>query len=141
MGIRSKLPLVLVLLVFVIGSWGIFSLTKPNEDDDSARELISIIVPDLKHEDQKGKALFDANCSMCHGNNGVGNSDAGPPLIHKIYEPGHHADFAFFRAVELGVRAHHWQFGDMPPVANLKQEDVASIINYVRVVQRANGIQ
>lgn len=141
MHIRSKLPIAFVLLVIITGGWVVFSLTKPSENDDDVEELVNVVVPDLSHDDQKGKALFDANCSMCHGNNGAGNSAAGPPLIHKIYEPGHHADFAFFRAVELGVRAHHWQFGDMSPVANLKQDDVASIINYVRVVQRANGIQ
>ena len=63
-----------------------------------------------------------------------------PPLIHKIYEPSHHADEAFQRAAANGVLAHHWSFGDMPAQPQVTRADMASIIAYVREVQRANGI-
>ncbi len=39
-----------------------------------------------------------------------------PRLVHKIYEPNHHADFAFQRAAAQGVKAHHWKFGNMPKI-------------------------
>jgi hypothetical protein len=47
---------------------------------------------------------------------------------------------SFVLAVKNGVRAHHWRFGDMPPVDGLTQSDVMNIVAYVRELQRANGI-
>jgi mono/diheme cytochrome c family protein len=64
-------------------------------------------------EFQQGEAKFNTNCARCHGQQATGTAQ-GPPLVHKIYEPNHHGDFAFQRAAANGVRAHHWQFGDMP---------------------------
>lgn len=63
-----------------------------------------------------------------------------PPLVHRIYEPGHHSDDAFRSAVRMGSPAHHGPFGDMPPVPGLFEHDVERIIVYVRTLQRANGI-
>ncbi|WP_137699858.1 c-type cytochrome [Marimonas lutisalis] len=94
----------------------------------------------LSAEAEAGRVLFEANCIACHGRNAAGVNGSGPPLIHKIYEPSHHADYAFVLAVTQGVRAHHWPFGDMAPVAGLTQEDALLIAAYVRDVQRANGI-
>lgn len=88
---------------------------------------------------QRGAALFDSQCAACHGPQGAGTTQ-GPPLVHPIYEPGHHADAAFVRAVELGVRAHHWGFGDMPPVPDVTRDQVAEIVRYVRWLQRVSGI-
>ncbi len=88
---------------------------------------------------QKGEAAFKANCARCHGERGVGTSQ-GPPLVHKIYEPNHHGDAAFQRAAANGVRAHHWQFGDMPKIDGATPDDVDQIITYVRWLQRQAGI-
>ncbi len=103
--------------------------------------LVSINVPDiLSTQAQLGKRAFDAACASCHGDNAVGRDGMGPPLIHKIYEPSHHADFAFLRAVRIGVRAHHWSFGDMPAQEGLTDADVELITQYIRELQRENGI-
>ncbi|MDT8376761.1 MAG: cytochrome c [Mariprofundaceae bacterium] len=87
-----------------------------------------------------GLALFNANCKACHGSGALG-SKLGPPLIHRIYEPGHHADFSFYRAVKNGVRGHHWNFGDMPPVPAVSVEQAGHIIAYIRQQQRLAGIE
>lgn len=87
-----------------------------------------------------GKAIFESKCAECHGRKANG-TDKGPPLVHKIYEPSHHGDAAFYLAVRQGVRAHHWPFGDMPPVAGVGDEEVAQIISYVRGLQKAAGIE
>ena len=87
-----------------------------------------------------GQAVFDRHCAACHGPGATG-SDRGPPLVHRIYEPGHHSDAAFHRAVRNGVRAHHWPFGDMPPVDGVSERDVTLIVEYVRGLQRAHGIE
>ena len=76
-----------------------------------------------------GEQKFTANCSACHGAGGVGTKQ-GPPLVHKVYEPNHHGDVAFLRAAANGVKAHHWQFGDMPKIDAVKQEDVEQIVKY-----------
>ena len=95
----------------------------------------------LAPEEQIGKRAFDAVCAECHGPNAAGREGMGPPLVHDYYKPSHHADMAFVMAVQNGVRAHHWTFGDMPAQSGLTGADVKAIIAYVRAVQRANGIE
>ena len=90
-------------------------------------------------EFKKGDAAFNAHCARCHGERGVGTSQ-GPPFVHKIYEPNHHGDAAFQRAAALGVRAHHWQFGDMPKISTVTPAEVDDIIKYARWLQRQAGI-
>jgi mono/diheme cytochrome c family protein len=87
----------------------------------------------------KGEALFTANCSVCHGI-GARGTKQGPPFLDKIYEPNHHADSAFYRAAELGVRAHHWKFGDMPKIPGVTRDDLTQIIAYIRWLQKQAGI-
>jgi len=88
---------------------------------------------------QAGEGKFKSNCSACHGVGGVGTSQ-GPPLVHKIYEPNHHGDAAFQRAAANGVKAHHWEFGNMPKIEGVTPEDVDQIIKYVRWLQKEAGI-
>lgn len=103
--------------------------------------LVEIALPEqLSENAQIGQRAYDASCMACHGPNAVGQDGVAPPLVHKIYEPGHHADESFQRAVALGVKSHHWRFGDMAPVEGLTRGDVKMIIGYVRELQRANGI-
>lgn len=113
-------------------------------EDETARAGVAIVdvtVPELSEQATSGKVVFDQNCAGCHGTNGAGVDGSGPPLVHVIYEPGHHSDPAFYLAVEQGVRAHHWPFGDMAPINGLERTEVASIIDYIREMQRANGIE
>ena len=86
-----------------------------------------------------GEAAFNRNCSSCHGGRAIGSTTA-PPLVHIIYEPSHHGDEAFRRAIAQGAVAHHWSFGPMPPVPNLPPDDVEAIIRYVRWLQQRAGI-
>jgi mono/diheme cytochrome c family protein len=87
----------------------------------------------------RGERLFGSTCAACHGTVGQGTFQ-GPPLVHVIYEPGHHPDEAFQRAVAQGVAPHHWSFGPMAPVPGLSREEVADITAHVRELQRAAGI-
>jgi len=100
---------------------------------------VNVKVPSLSDVAARGKVAFDANCAACHGANASG-TDQGPPLMHDIYNPGHHADGAFFVAAKVGVRQHHWPFGNMPPQPQVTEGQVAEIIRYVRELQAANGI-
>ena len=92
----------------------------------------------VPEEYQAGEERFNGLCARCHGMAGRG-TNMGPPLVHKIYEPSHHADFAFMRAAMQGVRAHHWKFGNMPKISEATSDDVTQIIPYVRWLQRQAG--
>lgn len=100
---------------------------------------VDVVVPKLSEVAITGEKLFGRHCAICHGAN-AGGGETGPPLVHRIYEPSHHADGSFYLAVKLGVRAHHWRFGNMPPVPGVSKEEVTKIIRYVRELQRANNI-
>lgn len=103
--------------------------------------LVSVEIPNEFSElAQIGKVNYQNNCSDCHGENAVGQQGIAPPLVHKIYEPSHHGDESFQIAVAMGVRSHHWKFGNMPAIENLTRSDVTAIVAYVRELQRANGI-
>jgi mono/diheme cytochrome c family protein len=88
---------------------------------------------------ERGAALFDANCAACHGPQASGTT-LGPPLVHEVYEPGHHSDEAFQLAVARGSPQHHWTFGPMPAIPGLDRQQVADITAYVRELQREAGI-
>jgi mono/diheme cytochrome c family protein len=102
--------------------------------------VVDVSVPALSAQAERGAAAFATNCAACHGADAAG-SENGPPLVHRIYEPSHHADGSFHIAVRQGVRAHHWGFGDMPAQPHLTNVEVADIVAYVRELQRANGIR
>ena len=86
-----------------------------------------------------GQAAFGVHCARCHGAI-AGGTRQGPPLVHSLYVANHHADLAFVVAARTGVRAHHWPYGNMPPVRDVSDADLAAIIAFVRELQRANGI-
>ena len=88
----------------------------------------------------RGESLYANNCVACHGPAGTGTT-VGPPLVHIVYEPSHHSDESFQRAVAEGVVAHHWDFGPMPAMPGLDRDEVADIIAYVRALQREAGIE
>jgi len=86
-----------------------------------------------------GMGKFKQNCSQCHGEWARG-TELGPPLIHNYYKPSHHGDNAFYRAAMSGVKAHHWKFGDMPPVEGIKKRDITRIISFIRWLQQSNNL-
>ena len=86
-----------------------------------------------------GEKSFQNRCAVCHGETANGTA-AGPPLVNRLYEIGHHPNFSFHNAVNKGVTAHHWNFGDMPPIPNVPPEEIEAIICHVRDLQRADGI-
>ena len=105
---------------------------------------------ELPMELKAGKTMFNRNCADCHGQAGKGAWISGPPLVHKIYGPNHHDhddeahhnhdDKAFYRAVQNGVMAHHWNFGNMPPLSHVSRDEVERIIQYIHWLQKQAGI-
>lgn len=143
---QSAILLVLAAIVvlagnFMFGGSGRKAGTESQNGPEGA-PLVEIALPAaLSTEAQAGQQLYDSKCVSCHGRNAVGQKEVAPPLVHVVYEPNHHGDESFQRAVALGVRAHHWPFGNMPRVEGLSREDVALIVAYIRELQHANGIE
>jgi mono/diheme cytochrome c family protein len=132
-------PVVAILIAVLIAFFAI-KYFDSDQKTASGASLVAVKVPTLSGVAVQGEQLFSENCAACHGPNASGRDGIGPPLIHKIYEPGHHGDAAFLLAATRGVRAHHWSFGNMPVVENVNEDEVQKIVEYVRFVQRANGI-
>jgi len=130
----------IAVIAFVVGGVAVLSTKFNGSTAKTGSGTVSVSVPkDLSPTAQKGAKLFADTCASCHGENGSG-SDKGPPLIHDIYNPGHHGDDSFYRAVRSGVQQHHWPYGNMPAQAKINDQMVSDIVAYVREVQRANGI-
>jgi mono/diheme cytochrome c family protein len=139
----KKLIFAACALAVSAGYYFIFRSTETavSTDTQAPSVLATVTLPDtLSTNAQIGRTGFDAKCAACHGPNAAGQGGVAPPLIHKIYEPSHHGDEAFQRAAAVGVRSHHWPFGDMPPVGGMTRGDVTMIVAYIRELQRANGI-
>ena len=137
---RISAPVLAILIIAAIA----YSLLPFGRYDASAEEgapIVKIGIPgQLSEIAMLGKQAFDINCASCHGENAVGQHGVAPPLVHKIYEPNHHGDESFQLAVVMGVGAHHWKFGNMPPIEGLTRADVKAVTAYVRELQRHNGI-
>lgn len=134
--LADRMPAIFVVGVILLG---VLMITGRLISSGENGESISIEVPELSELASQGKAAFDANCAACHGANGSG-SEKGPPLVHDIYNPGHHPDAAFLGAANRGVGQHHWRFGNMPPQPQVSAKELATIVRYVRELQEANGI-
>lgn len=85
---------------------------------------------------QSGETLYDAKCVTCHGKNAEG-THSGPSLIP--YDSRHHPDADFVNAIRLGVEEHHWNFGDMPPIADVSDDEIDDLISYIRELQAFNS--
>lgn len=135
---KNRLPMLLVLVVVAGGATIIGS--RFINDEMRAEAKVDVTVPELSDGAKMGEKTFTAVCAQCHGMNASGSAK-GPPLVHDIYNPGHHADGAFYMAVKRGVKAHHWPFGNMPAQPSVSERQVGEIVQYVRELQKANGIR
>lgn len=87
-----------------------------------------------------GAQVYADSCAACHGAD-LRGTDRGPSHLSQVYEPGHHPDESFRRAIADGVAPHHWRFGPMPPVPGLGDAEVDAVIAYIRSVQEREGFE
>ncbi|MGH7309832.1 MAG: c-type cytochrome [Candidatus Rokuibacteriota bacterium] len=134
---RWLIPVAVIHAFGVVGyiGWALWDYLARDADI----EMVAA-VPPLSAVAEAGRATYDRLCAQCHGVHG-GGTTTGPALVHAVYRPAHHADVSFKLAVRRGVRAHHWRFGDMPPQPDVSAADLEAIVQYIRELQRANGIE
>jgi len=138
-GAVSLLAFVTILLIAACGGGDEedYAASQTHDEHESAPAVV--VASEHSETGLEGKKLFAANCTQCHGENAMGTNQ-GPPLVHVIYEPGHHGNASFVIAVARGVRAHHWDFGNMPAIPDLSIDEINQVICYVRELQLANEI-
>lgn len=90
--------------------------------------------------DADGRTVFAARCASCHGED-LRGSDEGPSQLSIVYEPNHHSDATYRAAIRNGVGQHHWNFGDMPPVEDITDEQIERVIAYIRSEQQRLGFE
>ena len=137
----NRTSIMLLVAVAAIAIGGYVYKTRTVEQVRGGSPLVKVVVPAFSSLEATGEAKYDQHCASCHGKNAAGQDGVAPPFVHPIYEPGHHGDAAFYSAAKNGAQAHHWNFGNMPPVADIEDGDIGEIVAYVRALQRANGIQ
>jgi len=89
---------------------------------------------------ETGAALYKQSCGSCHGDD-LRGTDRGPSQLSHVYAPDRHPDAAYGSAIEQGATAHHWHFGDMPPVKGISHSEVDAIIDYIRQQQQEHGFE
>jgi len=138
MNLSQQIPKILIVGLLLGGIGVVVNNMMSGSSDTSIVDVK--MTAKLSAKAVTGKRAFSESCEACHGENGSG-SEQGPPLIHDIYNPGHHGDEAFYRAATSGVTRHHWNFGDMPAQPQVSQHDMENIIKFIREVQIQNGIR
>lgn len=88
----------------------------------------------------RGAEVYAESCASCHGAD-LRGTDRGPSALSIVYEPNHHPDESFRRAIAAGAPQHHWDFGPMPPVDGLSDEEVDAVIAFVRAEQQRLGFE
>ena len=72
----------------------------------------------------KGKALYEENCAVCHGNNGEGKAPGARVLTDLKYMTGRSAD-QLIQVISSGI-------GDMPAFSNFSKPDYQALASYIR---------
>jgi len=88
----------------------------------------------------RGAEVYAQTCASCHGED-LRGTDKGPSHLSIVYEPNHHTDDSFRSAIANGAPQHHWNFGDMPAVGGLSDDDVEAVITFVRFEQERQGFE
>jgi len=83
------------LAVIGYAGWGLWAPFSRRSD------VAIVVVPSLSATAEAGRTAYDQRCLQCHGLHGAGTA-AGPPLVHSVYRPAHHADVAFALAIQRG---------------------------------------
>ncbi len=82
-------------------------------------------------EQQRGEAIYAANCAQCHGGD-LGGSDRGPSLLDPVYGPDQLTDAQFIDAIVNGVDERLWDFGPMPANRGYSDAQLDAVLTFVR---------
>ena len=83
----------------------------------------------------RGKAVFDANCAVCHQADGKGVAGVFPPLAHSDFFQQRPYEMAHIvlngRSGTMVVNGQ--KYNGVMPAQDLNDEDISAVINYINV--------
>ncbi|MCO5317390.1 MAG: cytochrome c [Microthrixaceae bacterium] len=85
-----------------------------------------------------GQQLYADYCGACHGRDFEG-SIQGPSHLDEHFAPGTTSDEDYRRAIRNGTDGSAFDFGRMPAITSLDDQQVEDVIAYIRSVQEERG--
>ncbi len=134
---RAVAQAVLVLGFLALGAGG----APAGEAIPDQPEMIEVTIPTLEGMAEEGQLAFVEVCARCHGRTGGGLEGYGPPLISDFYGPSERSDMQIILAIQLGHVEDNWTYGPMPPAEGLSFSDQGLVVEFLRQVQIANGVE
>ena len=134
---RHKSPIIrmaVILSVVIIAS--IFVLYKTDRRSIQAH----INIPTLNTVEMRGREAFNNVCASCHGVDGTGDTDIGPPLMHPYYRAILLSDDKIFKVIKQGTPEDKWKYGHMPAQINVSDADAREIIAFYNALRRVNSL-
>src|ERR1700678_3844672 len=95
--------------------------------------MLALMSTTALHAQQPGAAIFAANCAGCHGADGRGGEHA--PNIATAPEVQHLLDRELAGIIRYGISG-----AGMPAFSYLKQQEVADVVRYLRILQGRGDI-
>lgn len=141
MGSLLKNTAFAILILLIVGISYVLLQESERQDSLSGGPIADVVEAIHSEAGEAGQLVFDTQCAYCHGFNASGRDGVGPPLIHMIYGPATLDDEAFARAIRSGAPQAKWPFGAMPAESDITDEQIASLIVYIRELQKANNIE
>jgi mono/diheme cytochrome c family protein len=81
-----------------------------------------------------GRALFAANCAVCHGTTGQG-TDRAPSLREARYRPEQLSDADVADSIRNGVPDRESEYGPMPAFRQFDDAQIEALVEVVRELQ------
>jgi mono/diheme cytochrome c family protein len=87
-------------------------------------------------DEQRGKAVFEQNCALCHNSDGTGKPGQGPPFVGSEWVLG--SANRMIRIPQSGltgpiqVKGQEYNLSMAPMGAGLSDEDLANVLSYIR---------
>ena len=85
-----------------------------------------------------GEQTYRDFCGSCHGRDFEGSSN-GPSHLDAVYAPEYTTDDDFRTAITQGAPEANYDFGRMPAIASLDDQEITDVIAYIRRVQDERG--
>lgn len=92
-----------------------------------SQDRYDVLAPKVKEHYEQGRAIYEAQCAVCHGPNGEGEEDVGVALVGSEWVNGGH-----YNLVRILLQGKEGEIGLMPPQRNLSDEEIAQVLTYVR---------
>ena len=92
---------------------------------------------------QRGMAVFDNVCGLCHNPDGMGKPNQAPPLAGSEWVQGNPSHMIPIPLIGLSgpisVKGQQWNLAMPAMGANLSDEDLAAVLSYIRQSWGNNG--